>query len=487
MVKKKSLKLNFIMNAILTMSSFIFPLIAFPYISRILLPSGTGKVSFATSLISYFLVFSQLGIPTYGIRACAVVRNDKKALTRTVHELFIINLLMCLLSYCILFIALVTVPRLQSDCTLYLIISLTILFNTIGMEWLYKALEQYIYITVRSIAFKIVALIAMFLLVHEQSDYVIYGGITIFAASASNILNFINVRKYIYVEPVGGYHFKPHLKAVVIFFAMSCATTIYTHLDTVMLGFIVTDEDVGYYNAAVRIKTILVSVVTSLGAVLLPRASYYVENGLMNEFKRITSKALNFVFLVATPLMLYFMLFAKQGIYFLSGSAFEQSIVPMQIIMPTLLLIGVTNIMGIQILVPMGREKVVLLSEVAGAVTNIVINAVLIPQYASVGAAVGTLVAEGVVLIVQYIALKDAIAEIFKKVHYFRITFAMLLGSAACIGITKLNLGNFMTLLLTAILFFGVYGISLLIMKEDLIVEIVGQMVDKGKKHVKRL
>ena len=128
-----------------------------------------------------------------------------------------------------------------------------------------------------------------------------------------------------------------------------------------MLGFMTSDADVGYYNAAVKIKSILVSIVTSLGVVLLPRASYYVEHNLMEEFYRITKKAINFVFLGCyTDMMIYFIIFAKEGIFFLSGSAYAGSIIPMQIIMPTLLLIGLTNIMGIQMLVPLGREKTVL-------------------------------------------------------------------------------------------------------------------------------
>jgi len=243
--KQKSLKLNFIMNAILTMSSFVFPLITFPYISRILLPAGTGKVSFATSLIAYFAMFAQLGIPTYGIRACARVRDDKEKLTRTVHELFIINLVGSIIAYTALFVALAFVPRLQEDKTLYLIISVTIILNCFGMEWLYKALEHYTYITVRSIVFKFIALVAMFAFVHKQSDYVIYGGLTILAASASSIFNFIHVHNYITLKPMGGYHFKHHFKAVVVFFAMSCATTVYTNMDTVMLGFMKTDVDTG--------------------------------------------------------------------------------------------------------------------------------------------------------------------------------------------------------------------------------------------------
>ena len=298
------------------MSQFIFPLITFPYVSRILLAEGTGKVSFATSIISYFAMFAQLGIPTYGIRACAQVRNDKKKLSKTAQEIFIINIIMSILAYIVFFIALCNVPRLKDEKTLLIIVSATIFFNAIGMEWLYKALEQYTYITIRSVIFKFIALIAMFLLIHQQSDYIIYGAISIFASSASNIFNFFNVHKYISLRPVGEYNFKQHLKAVSVFFALSCAATIYVNLDTVMLGFMKTNVDVGYYNAAVKIKTILVSIVTSLGTVLLPRASYYVEHGLKEDFYRITKKAINFVFLVATPLMLYFMFLQKREFSF---------------------------------------------------------------------------------------------------------------------------------------------------------------------------
>lgn len=189
MSKTKSLKLNFIMNTILTMSQFIFPLITFPYVSRILLPEGTGKVSFATSVVSYFAMFAQLGIPTYGIRACAKIRDNREKLTKTVQELFIINFTMSLIAYVALFGAIALVPRLQQDKSLFLIVSLTILFNAIGMEWLYKALEQYTYITIRSIIFKFIALVAMFALIHQKSDYVIYGGISILAASALSLIH----------------------------------------------------------------------------------------------------------------------------------------------------------------------------------------------------------------------------------------------------------------------------------------------------------
>ncbi|MCC6095314.1 MAG: oligosaccharide flippase family protein, partial [Eubacterium sp.] len=239
------------MNALLTMSQFIFPLITFPYVSRVLQVAGTGKVSFATSFVSYFSMFAQLGIPTYGIRACAKVRDNKEELTRVTQELLIINLVTMVFAYIAFFGMLIFVPRLQSEKPLYIVVSVTILLNAVGMEWLYKGLEQYSYITIRSILFKFIALILMLLLIRQKSDYVIYGALSVFASAASNIFNLFHAHRFIGMRPVGHYNFRRHMKAIGIFFAMSCATTIYTQLDTVMLGFMATDTDVGYYNAAV--------------------------------------------------------------------------------------------------------------------------------------------------------------------------------------------------------------------------------------------
>ena len=464
------------MNAILTMSSFLFPLITFPYVSRVLLPAGTGKVSFATSLISYFSMFAQLGIPTYGIRICARVRDNREELTRTAHELLLINLITNIVSYAALIIVLLKVPQLREDRLLYVIVSFNIILTSVGMEWLYKALEQYTYITVRSIIFKFVALIFMFLLVHEQDDYVIYGGISIFAASASNLFNLINVHKYIDLKPVGNYNVKRHIKAVFVFFAMACATTVYTNLDTVMLGFMTTDQEVGYYNAAVRIKSILVSIVTSLGTVLLPRASYYVQLKQMDKFCEISKKALNFVLLVAVPLMVYFIVFAEEGIYFLSGENYTSSIVPMQIIMPTLLFIGITNILGMQILVPLGYENIVLYSEVAGAITDLVLNWILIPHYGAAGAAAGTLAAELVVLLIQAGCLGKRIWYAFRSVHYLRILAGTGLGVLGSVWVKNLSLTYFLMMVLSAVLFLGIYFIFMIVMKEELILELIDSL-----------
>lgn len=473
------------MNSILTMSSFIFPLVTFPYISRILLPVGTGKVSFATSLISYFTMFAQLGIPTYGIRACARVRDDREKLMQTAHELLMINIVTCTISYLALAFTLLFIPRFREERLLYIIISTSILLQSLGMEWLYKAVEQYAYITIRSIAFKFIALIAMFLLIHEQKDYVIYGGITVLAGSGSYVCNFINARKVIDLKPVGHYHIKKHLKAVGVFFAMACATTVYTHLDTIMLGIMTSDADVGYYNAAVKIRTVLLSIITSVGTVLLPRVSYYYEQGLKDEFRKVCKKALHLILLMAVPLTVFFVMYAREGIYFLSGSAYENSIIPMQIIMPTILLVGITNVTGIQILIPQGRENIVLYSEIAGAITDLILNMILIPKYASAGAALGTLAAEVSVLLIQFAALRNELPYMTSKIPYLRIILATFLGYfISVLGCSSLNamfekaivvqpeFGYFIKLGSSGFMFFGIYFICLLLMKDSLIGEV---------------
>lgn len=485
MKKDVSIKRNFIMNAILSMSAFIFPLITYPYVSRILGPEGTGKVSLAVSWSTYFNMFAQMGIPTYGIRACAKVRDDKLKLTRTAQELLIINLVLGVIAYGCFFALVLAYPRMRNDKILYIIVSSSILFNAIGMEWLFKGLEQYSYITKRSIVFKAIAVAAMFVLIRKDSDYVWYGVLSVFAASASNVMNFFYARKFIIMKPVGNYCFRKHFKAVGVFFAMSCATTVYTNLDTVMLGHMTSDTDVGYYNAAVRIKNILVSIVTSLGNVLLPRASYYIEKGRTEEFKRITKKAIHFVLLFAAPLTVYFMIYASYGIYFLAGRQYSGAIRSMQVIMPTLVFIGLTNIMGIQILVPTGREKEVLYSEIAGAVVDAGLNMILIPSLKATGAAIGTLVAEFVVLLVQYVLLRKELNGFFRKFHFGQLIVSLGVASVLSFCVRLINmqsisyqLQNFIVLAVSAIIFFGVYFITMVIFKEPIVIE-VKQMIGK--------
>lgn len=483
-MRVNSVKTNMVMNAILTMSSFLFPLITFPYASRILLPTGTGRITFALSIVIYFSMFAQLGIPTYGIRACAKVRDDKEKLSKIVQELLIINGLLCIVVYIAFGISLAVVPRLKRDLALLLIMGVMIGLNAIGVEWLYKALEKYRYITIRSVIFKFIALVFMFIFVHKKEDYLVYGLITIFASSASNIFNFINLRKIIYIKPLGDYCLKQHIRMVLIFFAMSIATTIYTNLDNVMLGFMTNNEQVGFYGAAVKIKNILISVVTSVSSVLLPRTSYYIDKGLKEEFKQLINKTMHFVLLISIPLAIYFIGYAREGIFFLSGDAFFGAILPMQIIMPTIVLCGMTNVIGIQMMIPLGLEKQVLYSEIAGAVVDLILNLVFIPKYGAAGAALGTLVAEIIVWLWQIIVIKKKKMEVYNDISWTKIEIAVSLSALSLLVYKPLPCGNLVKLIISSITFFSIYFIFLLILKNSLAKELIKQIFTMLKRTV---
>ena len=473
-MKIHSVKYNFIMNAILTVAGIIFPLITFPYISRVLLVEGSGKVAFATSVVTYFTMFASLGIPTYGVRACAIVRDNKEKLSKTVQELLIISGGTTLLTYIVFGISLFVIPEFAQERTLLLIVGLGIGLNTIGVQWLYNALEQYSYITTCSILFKVIGMILMFLLVKESSDYQIYGGVYVIASFGSYVLNFICLRKFVTFQKTGTYQFKQHLKHIMVFFAMSAGASIYLNLDVVMLRFLQSNEAVGYYNAGIKVKTVPVTCVTSLGTVLLPRLSYYIETADKKAFQLMVGKAFRFVFVAASAVTVYFSIFARESILLLSGEAFLPAVGPMMILMPTVLLIGLSNVTGIQILTPNGREREVMYSIWGGAILDFVLNLIVIPKFSANGAALSTLLAEGMVLLLQCWFLRDVLWSYIRQVQCWKIVIALAVASVMTIPVKIwIDSGVFVTLLVSAIVFFGGYAVVLLLLKEPFVSEIL--------------
>lgn len=483
--KIHSVQFNFIMNAILTVSSFVFPMITFPYASRVLLVENYGKVTFATSVLTYFAMFAALGIPNYGIRACARVRDDKVKLSRTAQELMIINLITSAITYVAFFVSLIFVKRFQQDSTLLIINSVSILLNTLGVTWLYSALEQYSYITVRNIVCKIISIILMFIFVHNPSDYVIYGAIAMVASGGSNLLNFLNLRKCIILKPLGNYHFKQHLKPIFIFFATSVAISVYTNLDTVMLGFMTDDIQTGLYGASVKVKNLLTGVVSSLGNVLLPRLSLYVSNQESDKFYETLSKVLNFLLLISLPLTIYFVFYSRTSILLFSGVEYEGATLPMQLLMPTVFLIAISGLTGNQMLVPLGRERVVMTSVICGALVDFGLNWIFIPKWGAAGAAAATLVTEFVVLAIQLFFLRTLAWKVARGVRYRPILISLL--AATAVGFLTyrfLHISSyFWTLAVSAVLFFGTYFVLLLLQKEPFLCENLGAALNfvKGK------
>lgn len=207
-MKEKSLLKNYVFNLVKTFSNLLFPIITFTYSARILGVEGVGKVNFAKAVITYFSMIALLGMNYYGTREAAKLRENKKQLSKFAHEMLLINGFATIVTYFLLFILMQTVPKFYEYKSLLIINSFSIALQSMGMEWLYQALEEYKYIAIRSVLFQVIALILMFFFVRDSGDIVWYAFIYMLATSGAYILNFINAKKYVDYRWYGHYEIK---------------------------------------------------------------------------------------------------------------------------------------------------------------------------------------------------------------------------------------------------------------------------------------
>ena len=298
-MKTQSIKKNALLNIIYTITNIIFPLITFPYVSRILLADGMGKISFFTAISSYAILVASLGITTYGIRETANARKDRDCLSKVTLELLIINVVMSVIVIASLILLVPFIEKFRTDKILVFINCGLILCTAFGMEWLYSGLEQYAYITKRSILFKCISVVAVFVFVRSKADYNIYALVTMLASSVAYVVNFIYSRKFVSFKTVRNIELRKHIKPMLILFASIMAVNIYTSLDTVMLGFISGDKEVGLYTVAVKIKWLLLSMVNAISAVLLPRLSFYISENKKKAFNQLLKKSISVILMIS--------------------------------------------------------------------------------------------------------------------------------------------------------------------------------------------
>lgn len=476
-IKTRTIKFNFIMNLLLTVSNFLFPLITFPYVSRILTPVGTGKVAFAYSIVSYFSIFAAFGVANYGIRACALVRDDKDKLSKTVHEILAINIFLMCFVYLLFFLGVYFIPELKEEKNLFFISGLNILFSILSVEWLYKGIEQYFYITIRSIFFKLLSFILIFIFIKSPSDYGFYAFILIFASVGSGVINIYNLRKLIFLKFFKNYEFKKHINAMTVFFVIAIAVSIYVHVSVIMLGFMKGNVEVGYYNAAYRIKDLMVGIITSLGAVLLPRLSYYIEHSMRYKFNDILEKSMQFIFVLALPLVIFCIFFAEPSILLLAGIEYKGAIYPLKILSFVVFIVGVSNLTGIQMLIPLNNEKNLCYSVVIAAIVNIILNVILIPYYGASGAAISVVIAEACILIYQLFVLREYIPILFGNIKFMRILLSLFFATSLSIFIQELIMYNkLMAFIISSFIFFICYFLMLFLFKEPFVFYVLNQI-----------
>lgn len=483
MQNNASIKKNLLMNVILTGSQYIFPLITFPYVSRVLLAAGNGQINFAQSISSYFMLFASLGIPTYGVRACAIVREDRDQLSRTVHELLFINTVTCIAATISLFMAIAFVPKLQNYAALLVIFSVQTWLTCIGMDWLFQALEDYSYITKRSLIFKVIGILLMFIFVHSSEDVEKYAVTIVIGSSGSLVLNLIKSREYIDYRYLGGYNPLRHLKPILTMFGLSAAWTLYTNVDSAMLGFMTSDTEVGYYGAAIKIKTILASTISALGTVLLPRLSNYYLNNKTDEFYALLRKDGQFISVAAFGIVFFFIYNAEPIILFLSGEEYRPAIPVMQTIMLAVIFIGYSTMLGNNVLVPQKRETITIAATLVGFVFLVAFNALLIPVCGAFGSAVATVIGEAVIVCFELIYLRREL----KKILCLKSVITSVASASLAVLVllffgNAIELSNFSLiaqLLMSACIYCLAYAIFLSIMGEELSVNILNNIKNK--------
>lgn len=484
-MKQKSIKKNMVMSTILTMSNFLFPLITFTYVSRVLTPTGTGKVAFASSVLSYFSYIAILGMSTYGPRECAKVRDDKDKLSHLAQELLIINLVSTAIAYITFAVVLITVPKIWEDRCLFIVMSSSLFLKTIGMEWLFQALEEYSYITKRSLLFKSISVILTFLMIRSPEDYILYGILTIFTSSASYLCNFVKATRIISLKKHGKYNLKRHITPLFVLLSASIIVTIYANFDVVMIGFLKTDYDVGLYNAALKIKSIVLSLSTALADVLIPRIAYYYSKGEITQIKNLSLKSSRVSTVLAIPVTVYILMFSQKIILFVCGKEYFGANSTLQVLMVCIFPLIFTYIFGQQLLIPLGKEKVYTRSVFVGMLINLLLNILLIPTYGSFGAAIGTLITEIWNMIYMGRGVPDYMEYIVKNIKaYIYIISLIIAGIFSYIISTFIpsNINVILFLVFTSIVFFGTYYVLLLILKEPLLTSELNRIIKKVRK-----
>lgn len=466
-------------------SGLLFPLITFPYISRVIMAEGIGQVQFFTSIINYIVLFSSIGIPMYGIREIARVRDNKEELQRTTVEIVALNLILTFLGYIAVLIICASVSKVQTNIPLFLLLSSSILLTTIGCPWFYSGIEDFKYIAIRGIVVKILAVAILFATVHDQTDLLWYGLYTVLGSIGNNILNFYRLKKHINLKEALRYKLNiwRHLKPAVAIFAFNLVTSIYLNLDTVMLGFIRGNTAVGYYTAATRLSHLLLTIVTSLGAVLLPRASNLIKNNKMEEFAALSKKAFNFNLIMGFPICFGLIIVAPQLIRLFSGPTFLPAILTLQLISPIIIAIGMSNLIGLQVLYPLGKINLVTISTCTGAAINFILNCMLIPRYAQNGAAIATAAAEISVVLTQLIIARNYVP--FKPID--KDSAKYLIGSIfmgiVCYYSNRLFSNDIVSLILTTCIGGVTYGTMLILLKDELILETIHILKNKLKRQ----
>ena len=391
-----SIKKNFAYKSVLTLSTYLINFITFPYVARVLGVERFGLVNFVDNTVNYFLLFATMGVGLLGVREIAAVKEDKKRRDQVYSSMLALNLLFTLVSLGIYLLCVVTVPKLCQYDELFYIGTAKVLFTVFLVEWFFTGVENFRYITLRSILIKVLYIISVFLFVRDKSDYRLYFILTVGVVVLNALINQLYIREFVRVRWNNIQLFK-YLKQNVTLGIYTLMTSMYLTFNVMYLGLVSNNTEVGYYTTAFKLYSVVLGFFTAFTNVMLPRMSSLLANGEKDRFQELVNRSFSVMSTCCIPLILCSMIMAPQIVYILSGPGYEGAILPMRIIMPAAFAVGVAQVLAIQVLMPMKKDKVLLVASIIGAVVSLLINLLVVPYIESVGSAVVLLCSEAVV------------------------------------------------------------------------------------------
>lgn len=474
---QKSMLKNSVFNIIYTASNILFPFITSIYVSRILLPVGVGKVASAQNIASYFVTAAALGLPSYGVREFAKVREDTAKKSSLFTELFIINLISTTISLIAYIFVLILNNGFNGEGTLYICCGLAIFFNYLNIDWIYQGLEEYGYITGRSVVIKCISLALLVVFVKTREDYVAYALLTSLALGGNYIFNVIHARKMVGFTLVN-LKIRKHIKPIVFIAGIIFMSTIYNKIDITMLSALSTDEAVGYYSYAQRTVNIVLTMCSAVTAIFLPRLSYYYDNEKA-VFYKLMDKGFQILCLGVVPLAVGLFLTANQAVVLLYGDSFTPTGTTIKLMCPLILIKGFGDLLCYQLAYSSKNEYILLPGSAIASIINVITNSILIPLYAQNGAVIASVMSELTTNIIQFLYLKRKIKYHISNTALVLSLFSTMVMAAVVCAIIKMNLPLAVALAMEISIGGAIYLLMNIALKNRILSEMLTKVLKK--------
>lgn len=464
---KKSISKNYLYQLSYQILALIIPLITTPYISRVLGAEGIGIYSFTYSIATYFILFGSLGIAMYGQREIAYVQDKKEERSRIFWEIVILRLVLMTISATVFYFAYCTGEEYQ---LYYKILLIELFSNAIDISWFFQGLEEFKKTVTRNFIIKAAFTICIFIFVKSPADLTKYFFVAIGGNLLGNLSLWIYVPKYVQKVKIKSLKVFRHLKHTFFLFIPQIATQVYTILDKTMIGYIVADKsEVGYYEQAQKVINMVLTLVTSLGTVMVPRMANTFASGDKEQMKRYLQNSFKFTYTIAFPVMLGVIAVSANFVPIFFGEGYESVVPLINILAITILFIGMSNVTGTQLLLPTKRQKEFTISVTIGAIVNFVLNWIFIYHYRAIGGAITTVISEILVAGIQLWFLRKEwdLKEILKLARNNVIAGVLMFIVAYGIGMVISN--PILGIVLQMAAGVAVYGITLLLLKDPFV------------------